>query len=73
MEFGFNAPGELSYRIRTFEGTDEVRTVSVPQNYRLEVEQMGRCITESGTPAVSEAFSLKNAGIIDRILKEIDY
>ena len=73
VEFGFNAPGELSYRIRTFDGTDEVRTVSVPQNYRLEVEQMGRCITESGTPAVSEAFSLKNAGIIDRILKEIDY
>lgn len=73
VNFGFNAPGELSYRVRTFDGTDEVRTISVPQNYRLEVEQMGRCITENEMPAVSEAFSIQNAEIIDRILKEIGY
>lgn len=73
VNFGFNAPGELSYRVRTFDGTDKVRTISVPQNYRLEVEQMGRCITENEMPAVSEAFSIQNAEIIDRILKEIGY
>lgn len=73
VNFGFNAPGDLSYRVRTFDGMDEVRTISVPQNYRLEVEQMGRCITENEMPAVSGAFSIQNAGIIDRVLKEIGY
>lgn len=73
MKFGFNAPGELSYVVRTFEGMEEVKTVQVPQNYRLEVEQLGRCITEGETPAVSEAFSVANARIIDRILESIGY
>lgn len=72
-KFGFNAPGELSYILRTFEGTEERKTVQVPQNYRLEVEQLGRCITEGETPAVSEAFSLANARIVDRILESIGY
>ncbi|MCI8557177.1 MAG: Gfo/Idh/MocA family oxidoreductase [Lachnospiraceae bacterium] len=73
VKFGFNAPGELSYVVRTFEGMEEVKTVQVPQNYRLEVEQLGRCITEGETPAVSEAFSVANARIIDRILESIGY
>ncbi len=73
VKFGFNAPGELSYVVRTFEGMKEVKTVQVPQNYRLEVEQLGRCITEGETPAVSEAFSVANARIIDRILESIGY
>lgn len=73
VKFGFNAPGELSYVVRNFEGMEEVKTVQVPQNYRLEVEQLGRCITEGETPAVSEAFSVANARIIDRILESIGY
>ncbi|MBD5552566.1 MAG: Gfo/Idh/MocA family oxidoreductase [Lachnospiraceae bacterium] len=73
VKFGFNAPGELSYHIRTFDGLDEVRIVSTPQNYRLEVEQMGRCITENEAPAVSEEFSIVNARVIDRVLQEINY
>lgn len=73
VKFGFNAPGELSYVVRNFEGMEEVKTVQVPQNYRLEVEQLGRCITEGETPAVSEAFSVANARIIDRILECIGY
>ena len=71
--FGFNMPGELSYRLKTFDGTDEIRTVTVPQNYRLETEQLGRCITDGETPAVSKNFSMANARTIDRILKEIGY
>ena len=59
--------------MKTFEGSEELKTVAVPQNYRLEVEQLGRCITEGETPAVSEAFSLANARIIDGILKCIGY
>lgn len=42
-------------------------------NYRLEVEQLGRCITGDETPAVTREFSLANARIIDAILKEIGY
>ena len=73
VEFGFNSPGELSYRIKTFDGKDEIKVVSVPHNYRLEVEQLGRCITHGETPHVSETFSLRNARTIDRILKAIGY
>ncbi len=73
VEFGFNSPGELSYRLKTFDGIDEIKTVSVPHNYRLEVEQLGRCITCGETPQVTEAFSLANARTVDRILTAIGY
>ena len=73
IRFDFNAQGELSYRVATFDGRVNVKTVQVPQNYRLEVEQMGRCIADGEAPAVSEAFSLANARVIDRILGAIEY
>lgn len=71
--FEFNGDGDLSYTVRYFDGTEEVKVVSTPQNYRLEVEQLGRCIAEGEKPAVSEEFSIMNANMIDRILKEIGY
>ena len=71
--FGFNMPGELKYKVKTFDGYEEVKTVNVPQNYRLEVEQLGRCITDGETPFVTEDFSVANARIIDRILEVIGY
>lgn len=71
--FNFNAHGKLSYRLQTFDGIDEVRTIDVPHNYRLEVEQLGRCIIDGEKPAVSGTFSLANARIIDRILSAIGY
>lgn len=72
-KFAFNVEGELSYTIRTIDGEEEVKTIEVPQNYRLEVEQFGRSIAENEMPAVTEEFSLKNARLVDRILKEIGY
>ena len=72
-KFSFNGDGELSYTIRTAEGQEEVKTVEVPQNYRLEVEQFGRCIDENEKPAVTEEFSLKNVRLVERILEEIGY
>ena len=72
-KFAFNGDGELSYTIRTAEGQEEVKTVEVPQNYRLEVEQFGRCIDENEKPAVTEEFSLKNVRLVERILEEIGY
>ena len=73
IEFGFNSPGILSYRLKTFDGKEKVKSVNVPHNYRLEVEQLGRCITHGETPHVSEDFSLANARTIDRILSAIGY
>lgn len=72
-EFGFNSPGELKYIVETFDGYKEEKTVHTPHNYRLEVEQLGRCITDGETPYVSEEFSVANARIIDRILEVIGY
>ncbi len=72
-QFAFNMPGTLSYRVKTFDGIDEVRYVEVPNNYCLEVEQLGRCITEGQQPAVSAEFSTQLARTIDRVLQAIDY
>ena len=73
VSFGFNCPGKLSYEIKTFDGRRDIRIVEAPHNYRLEVEQLGRCITEGETPYVTEDFSVSLARTIDRVLKEIDY
>lgn len=73
VNFGFNCPGKLSYEVNTFDGRKELKTVDVPHNYRLEVEQLGRCITDGEIPWVTEEFSVSLARTIDRVLKEIGY
>ena len=55
------------------DGKEEVKVIDTPQNYGLEVEQLGRCILEGESPYVSNEFTLKNARVLDRILKEIKY
>ena len=73
VTFGFNVPGELRDQIRTFDGVDEIKTVDTKHNYRLEVEQLGRCITDSETPLMTEELSMSIARTIDRILDDIGY
>ena len=68
----FNEDGELSYTVRAG-GVSETKKVMTPQNYRLEVEQLGRCIIDGEAPHVSHEFTLLNARTMDRILKEIGY
>lgn len=68
----FNQAGDIRYTVYA-DGKETVKTVFAPHNYKLEVEQLGRCISDGETPLVSNAFSLKNAGVLDRILKEIGY
>lgn len=68
----FNESGELSYSIYT-DGKKTVRTVKAPQNYSLEIEQLGRCILENEKPYVSSEFSVKNSELMDKVLKEIGY
>ncbi len=68
----FNQMGDLSFRIETEEGV-ELKTVATRQNYALEVEQMGRCIRDGETPFVSNAFTMRNARTVDKVLKAIGY
>ena len=71
-EVQFNQAGKLKYCV-CINGVEEVKEVDTPQNYRLEVEQFGRCILEGETPYVSNEFTIKNARLMERILKEIKY
>ena len=68
----FNQDGKLSYTIRCGEDVT-VKTVDVRQNYALEVEQLGRCITDGEKPHVSEEFTLMNAGVLEKVLSAIGY
>jgi D-xylose 1-dehydrogenase (NADP+, D-xylono-1,5-lactone-forming) len=45
--------------------------IDCPDNYMLEVEQFGRCITEDEKPLISEKDSFGNASAIDEALKQI--
>ena len=68
----FNECGNLRYSVWV-EGTETVKTVNAPQNYRLEVEQLGRCILNGETPHVTKEFSFANAKLLESILEKIGY
>lgn len=68
----YNQEGEVSYRIYTPDGVQE-KKVFVPQNYALEIEQLERCILSGEKPHVTSDFSIKNAKLIDTVLKEIGF
>ena len=68
----FNQQGDIPYTVIR-DGTRETKTVHAPNNYSLEAEQMNRCILLGEAPAVSRDFSLMNARVMDRILREIGY
>ena len=68
----FNQCGKLAYVVSV--GNKEVvKVIDTPQNYCMEVEQFGRCIRDGEKLHVSHEFTLKNARLMDRILKEINY
>ena len=71
-EVGYNQQGEASYRLFTDSGIIE-RKLSLPQNYSLEISQLGRCILSSEKPHITPEFSIKNAALMDTILSEIGY
>ena len=70
--FRFNQPGEIQYTV-VRGGKVETKTVTAKNNYRLEVEQLGRCITDGESPRISAEFTIRCARTTDRILKEIGY
>lgn len=71
-EVEYNQEGEVSYRIFTDKGVIQ-RNVSIPQNYSLEIEQLGRCILYGERPYITPEFSLKNTGLMDIIFEKIGY
>lgn len=68
----FNGCGTMTYKL-VKDGIITEKEVSVPNNYRLEVEQFGRCIENGESPYVPEAFSVENIIVIEKILREIGY
>ena len=68
----YNQEGRLSYKINS--GTREYNpTINAGQNYMLEIEQLGRCIERGEEPHITAEFSIKNAELLDEILKQIGY
>ena len=68
----FNQCGETRYTVK-LNGKTETKTVTAPNNYALEVEQLSRCILTGEAPHVNKEFSLLVARVTDRILKETGY
>ena len=68
----FNAEGTQKWYL--IEG--EKRTaffMDIPNNYMLEVEQLGNCILNGETPHVSAEFSIQTAETMDMVLKSCGY
>ena len=68
----FNGCGAMKYTLIK-NGTSEEKTVMTPQNYSLEIEQFGRCITDGEEPHVTAEFSVLNLKTIEKILGLIGY
>lgn len=68
----YNQEGDVSYSIYTRDGVTE-RKVTVPHNYKLEIEQLGRCILNGEKPHITPEFSIKNSKLIDTVLNEIGF
>jgi len=68
----FNQHGDLTYTLQTESGT-EIRTVPTPDNYALEAQQMSLCAMGKAKPHVTKEFSMKNAKVMEQILKQIGY
>jgi len=68
----FNQPGELSYTVAGRQSSETRRLTSL-NNYRLEFEQLGRCVRGLEKPRLTAEFSLMNARVMDRILESCGY
>ncbi len=68
----FNQCGEIPYTVIR-DGVRETKTVTAPNNYSLESEQLSRCILTGEKPHVSREFSLRVARAMDSILNAIGY
>jgi predicted dehydrogenase len=71
-DVGYNQEGRVTYTVTS--GSKVYNpTINVPQNYMLEVEQLGRCIERGEEQHITPEFSIKNAELLDKILEQIGY
>ena len=68
----YNKAGTVSYRIYTKYGFEE-RTLQIPNNYSLEIEQLSQCILYGDTPEISPEFSIMNSVLMEKILDKMGY
>ncbi len=68
----YNQAGELTYTIIS-EGKEIIRKITARQNYALEAEQVNKAVTGMEGLIVTPDFSLKNARLMEEILKKIGY
>ena len=68
----YNQAGRLSFQIIT-DGQVVTRYVDVPQNYSLEIAQLGCCIASGEQPHVNADFTLAAARTLDKALTAIGY
>ena len=68
----FNQCGEIPYTVIR-NGVKETKTVTAPNNYALESEQLSLCVLGEARPHVTKEFSLLTARVTDRILQAIGY
>lgn len=68
----YNQSGKLHFTVLSKDGSRE-RSFEARQNYALETEQLSRCIENGEKPHVSAEFSVRNARLLDLILKETGY
>ncbi|MBQ5330422.1 MAG: Gfo/Idh/MocA family oxidoreductase [Oscillospiraceae bacterium] len=76
-DYEYNQEGEISLWITVKNDKGErirrEERVTAASNYSLEIEDINRCILKGEKPLVSKDLSLKNAELLDRILKESGY
>lgn len=68
----YNQTGHLTYEV-IVDGVKTVREIDAPNNYALEIMNLGNSILGKETPLVTPEFSLMNSELLDKILEEIDY
>ncbi len=68
----YNQEGDLCFTVtvkdENGDRTSHTEKVFSASNYSLELDQMNACIREKETPYITEAFSLRNMHLLDRIL-----
>ena len=68
----YNQAGTLHFTVSS-KGSSSERTFEARQNYGIEIEQFGRCIENNEEPHIPAGFSIRNAELLDMIIRQIGY
>ena len=71
-DYEYNQEGEISYTVTNADGVTE-RKVTALSNYTLEIENLSDAIRGTADPLVTPEFSLRNAALMEMLLKDMGY